>query len=393
MTKAVRPIRNKSGQGPAQRPPPMTDLPRETTWPGKRLTRDQAFWILNCCGWLLLASVDVLLGHANQLTNVSVMMFHLAYFCLGFMVSIPMRQAYRHIYRWELSPWLSGVLVIVTCLLAAHLWGAGVALFRVAAYGSVTPISISLIFGHDLLDYLRELWNQFFRCLIWSILYFAVCIWLDYRRARQRTEKAERLARQAQLEALRYQINPHFLFNALNSVRAMIIESPEVARGMVTDIASFFRHTLSRTDQFTIPLREEMAVVTSYLAIEKRRFEDRLQVRVEVTPDAADTLIPCFMIQPLVENAIKHGLKSNPGVLTVAIVCSRKGNELDITVVNSGEWLPPARGGENGTGSGIENLRERLAHIYGHRQQLDTEHGDGEVRVVIHIKDPENQGG
>ena len=172
---------------------------------------------------------------------------------------------------------------------------------------------------------------------------------------------AERLAAEARHRMLVYQVNPHFLFNTLNSVRALAAEDPERTRAMVTRLAEFLRAALDADPLAPAPLGRELDIATSYLAIEQVRFGDRLRATVEATSEARAAAVPGFLLHPLVENAITHGRATPPGgprVVAVRAWC--EGDRLTVDVTNGGA-LAGARPG----GIGLANVRERLALLYG----------------------------
>jgi hypothetical protein len=223
--------------------------------------------------------------------------------------------------------------------------------------------------------------------LMWSVLFLAVRdLRLAYARERNALH-AERLAGEARYQMLMYQINPHFLFNALNSVRALAASDAGRAREMITRLSSFLRHTLVTPARGTVPLREEIATLDAYLAIEQVRHEDALQVTFDVAPEAAAVHVPGFLVHPLVENAIVHGFDRPDARLHVVIRARRDGDTLVIDVVNSGT-LRTSRA--DGTGIGLQNIRERLAHLHPGRASLTLT--EGAAGVVARIVLPADSG-
>jgi len=350
---------------------------------GIALTRGQQFWILNAAGWFIYAWIDILLDYRRTLAEPRLLIFHGLAFGAGFLICVPMRYLYRAALRRSRALLRSLVVVIAVCVPAANLWHLCAMVGAVAVDPNVSTLTIETLYGFEWLEYLNRMWHYLWPLLAWSVLYYAITIWFENRHARWRTQQAERLARQAQLEALRYQVNPHFLFNALNSIRAMIPENPAAAREMVTDLAGIFRQTLSKSEQFTVSLREEMALVTRYLAIEERRFGERLRVTLAIDPATEEIRIPAFTIQPLVENAIKYGMQTSTIPLHVDVTSAPEGDRLRIEVVNTGSWVERTQDGDGGTGSGLENLTKRLLHAYGDRFRIERVDSRGRVRVTI----------
>ena len=178
------------------------------------------------------------------------------------------------------------------------------------------------------------------------------------------------LAREAELQLLRMQINPHFLFNSLNSISALTSIDPAAARAMTVALAQFFRQTLSLADKEKIPLSAEFALCESFLAVEKIRFGAKLQASLQAGEDELKAIIPPMILQPLLENAIKHGIRTlTEGGLIDARV-AQQGGWLHITVDNPMD--PDAGvGAQQGTGTGLENIRRRCAALYDSRARVE----------------------
>lgn len=209
---------------------------------------------------------------------------------------------------------------------------------------------------------------------------FLAALVSERRDAENRSLQASLGEERARLAALRHQINPHFLFNALNSVRAVIPVSESVPREMITDLASYLRRALETPKTDRVSLKEEVHSAQAYLAIEKRRFGDRLRVTVEIAPGLGDVRVPPFLLQPLVENAIRHGLEKSHAPCDLRITGTRGTRTVRLEVANSGQWA------ENGrAGIGLDNVRRRLALIYNGGAALEIDRGNGRVRVTIEL--------
>lgn len=208
-------------------------------------------------------------------------------------------------------------------------------------------------------------------------------------RNRERLLRAETLARDAQLSALRYQVNPHFLFNALNAVRARIGESPEAARTMVSQLAGYFRRTLD-SNAALVPLRDEFVALEDYVALERARFGGRLEVELRCDPAVAELEVPALLLQPLVENAVKYGSATTPEGETIRVEVAARALDrgAEIVVRNSGTWLEPGQvAPAESTGTGLANVCERLAQWRPEAPPLvagPAPDGHGvEVRIVL----------
>lgn len=209
-----------------------------------------------------------------------------------------------------------------------------------------------------------------FTLLAWSALYVSF-VYRDRANAEsERALRATALATEAELAMLRYQVNPHFLFNSLNSLRALIDENPAAARTMVTQLAELFRHSL-RTTRDELTVQDEVTAIRHYLDIQKIRFEEGLEAEVSVDEAAAKTALSGFLIHPLVENAVKYGLETSERPLRVRVAIRRRGDRLEAEITNTGRWLDDGAKNGGGTGTGLRNLRARLAHLYPGRHHLE----------------------
>ena len=176
------------------------------------------------------------------------------------------------------------------------------------------------------------------------------------------------------MRALEAQLNPHFLFNCLNSVRALVIENPVQAQEMITRLANILRYTLHRNLNHTVTLATEMEMASDYLALESIRFEDRLRVRFAVEPDATTVLVPAMLLQTLVENALKHGIAPLLAGGDLLIGARIEGERLVLEVENTGQL---SDGKTDGTQFGLRNIRERLSILYGDNASLALNNRDG----------------
>jgi sensor histidine kinase YesM len=195
-------------------------------------------------------------------------------------------------------------------------------------------------------------------------------------------ERLEGLRTRAELDALQAKINPHFLFNTLNSIASLISENPAVAESTVEKLSELFRYTLQRSGNNTVRLSEELEIVRSYLEIEKVRFGDRLRFEIRSDESLNDFQIPPLLIQPLVENSIKHGIAAEPLGGSVDVEARRKGNSCIVTVTDSGKGFAAA--GED-AGFGLKSIRERLNLLYGDRASLRVQEGTSQVQITIPI--------
>jgi len=263
-----------------------------------------------------------------------------------------------------------------------RLLGAAVAL---AAVQTFLVFAVSLAFqgratGFLHPQYLAATWVSVSGAdCMWALFYVAAT---SKRRFREKEIHLQLSLREAELRALEAQVNPHFLFNALNSVRALVIENPSQAQDMITRLANLLRYNLHRDLNHRVPLAVELEMVSDYLALESVRFEDRLRVRTAVDPEAAQVLVPPMLLQTLVENALKHGIARLPAGGDLAIRARVEQERLVLEVENSGQLTDS---GTEATQLGLKNARERLHILFGDRASLVLKNGDARVIATVTI--------
>jgi two-component system LytT family sensor kinase len=186
----------------------------------------------------------------------------------------------------------------------------------------------------------------------------------NYRASELRLERMEHNFSQARLNALRMQLDPHFLFNALNAVSSQVERNPRLARTMIEHLGDLLRLSLDARDRREIPLAEELAFLDHYVAIQKIRFAENLRVEIQVASDVKYALVPCLIVQPLVENAIRHGISPRASGGTVTLIAQHRLGQLEILVADDGVGLPSGWTLETSSGMGLSVTRERILGLY-----------------------------
>jgi LytS/YehU family sensor histidine kinase len=217
--------------------------------------------------------------------------------------------------------------------------------------------------------------------LMWSLVFFGLKTRARARSEAARATEASETAQRMELQLLRAQLDPHFLFNSLNGIASEIQNHPDAALEMVHELSDYLRYSLDHRDSVLAPLASELDAVTAYLRIEQARFGERMEASVEAEVDARRRLVPSFLLQPLVENAVKHGLQEERCELRVFAGCESE--ELTITVSNPGR-LPENL--EVVEGLGFETLRRRLAFHYPGRWTFELSQMDGVVTAELKLK-------
>jgi sensor histidine kinase YesM len=224
--------------------------------------------------------------------------------------------------------------------------------------------------------------------LFLSATYFLTHLSQQSAKQRETAHKAETLAKDVQLKMLRYQINPHFLFNVLNSIYTLIDENTEKAKKLVIDMSEYYRYTLNK-QQLTIPIEKEVESILKYLEIQKTRFEEEFEYEISIDEIAKSVLIPSFIIHLLIENAVKYGTKTMKQKLIIRLSVILINKKLLIRVSNTGKLMLATTSSEtniNGTSNGIENLKNRLALYYNDNCSFSLKEEGGWVVAAVEIE-------
>jgi hypothetical protein len=262
-----------------------------------------------------------------------------------------------------LPTWGAAAVVVSLLLLASA---------RLAAYLLERPVpQLAPLFGMGVLLYLLS-----------AGLHYAALAVEDSRAAERRAAEARTLAREAELQALRAQINPHFLFNSLHSIAALTTIDGARAREMCVRLSGFLRGSLALAGRESIPLREELALARGYLDVEQVRFGPRLRVEEEIEPACEDCAVPALLLQPLVENAVKHGIAGLVEGGSIRLAAHRSGGSVSIAVENAFDPETPA---PHNLGMGLAHVRRRLQVRYGEDASFQAGPADGLYRVVLRL--------
>ena len=217
-----------------------------------------------------------------------------------------------------------------------------------------------------------SLLTAFRQGLLWSwVVYWVIFgarqtfrYYEHYLASELRLEQMERSFSQARLNALRMQLDPHFLFNALNTISSQVERDPRLARTMIEHLGDLLRLSLDARDRQEIPLAEELAFLDHYIAIQKIRFAENLRIEIQVTPEVKYVLVPCLILQPLVENAIRHGISRRTSGGIVTVIAQSGANQVEIRVMDDGVGLPSGWTLETSSGMGLSVTRERILGLH-----------------------------
>ena len=348
---------------------------------------------INVVGWLLFG-IAWGIGPFLEMPRAAFVATNPPYVLIGFLLSVLLAFVYDRLGVGPASFGRSLAIIVAASYVAGALWMFAFYYYRL--FG--VPIVHSMIIGAPsplptprVVPPLGRAIGSALPLFGWSLLRLGLQYNTALREQREQALRAVAAARDAQLRMLAYQLNPHFLFNTLNSIRALINEDRQRARDMVTALSGYLRYALVERPLHVALLDEEVASVRGYLAIEKVRFEERLDARLDVDPAALRCEVPAFLLNPLVENAVKHGASGTADAPLVLRVEARlvAPDRLRLMVENTGGWQPgradaAAEDGVPG-GVGLANVRARLAALHPGDHRMEIEETEGYVRVVVEL--------
>ncbi len=350
------------------------------------------FWSFQAAYWSMYYLYTIFVVHYNALikegSNPVLLLGYLFLLCFfGIPLSLTAQKIIDHDRFNALS--IAQILTVVTIIsfILANIW--------------VMEIIILDKFFKELLDFFTitryrilpfkwrvYFWEMFFAMLLlfaWIAIYLFLKFWNQWNIQRFETDKANLQLQVAQLKMLESQISPHFLFNALSSLRALIRKDAHRAEEMLSKISDFLRYSLINRTNMEVPFSQELIAAQNYFSIEKVRFGNKLQVDYSIDPATADFPVPGFILHPVIENSVKYGMETGKLPLNVQISATVISKKLRIEVRNSGHWQED-RDPFQGTGTGLKNLKNRLETMYPGRHHFAVQKNDRRVIVVIEIE-------
>ncbi len=350
----------------------------------QKLKTIRLFWILQIAGWVSYFIVYTLLvSYIRSFNQSDLFLFSLTYI-LGFSITACLRYPYRKIYERIENLYYLPIIIIIGSVLATIVW-------------TYIDIYVSHFFwenGYEELSkrlqptmFIKYSWLYIILLTTWSSLYFGIKYALDWQTQKQRTHDAEMMAQKAQMEMLRYQLNPHFLFNSLNSIRALVDENKDHAKEMITELSEFLRYSLLHKDTTFVTLSNELEAVKHYFSIEKKRFEEKLEIEFNIGDNTKNLQILSFLLHPIIENAVKYGMNTSTMPLKICITAQKTGIGLLIEICNTGKWVETNTSKSIGTGTGLTNVEKRLKNAYGDDYRLEMLKGEKNICIRIEIKE------
>jgi sensor histidine kinase YesM len=339
--------------------------------------KNRAFWILQSAGWAGYFVLLTLSGIVNAM-GWSFVLHTALLTATGYSITLLMGAIFKRLIRMRpLATWsISIAIVVVAAGTFSAIWAWSHGTF---VRPGVRPEGVQFLSSILLTTSLL---------VAWSALYYLINYFLILEEQADRLLRLEHQASSAQLAMLRYQLNPHFLFNTLNSISTLVLlKQTERANAMLSRLSSFLRYTLVNEPMGSVTMAQEVETLKLYLEIEKMRFEDRLRPRFEIDPAVSQARLPSLLLQPLVENAIKYAVTPQEEGADIAVLARRMGDRVMIRVEDTGpgaedHWVKA----QESTGVGLANIRDRLIQAYGTDQKFDTDSNrSGGFSVTIEI--------
>ena len=344
-----------------------------------------SFFFVNTFGWFLLwLFSQMAIMSASAVTIRTTISNWIAYFS-GYLTTFILRYFIRKLVSKSLSeikPWF---YIFLLCIIHAHIWIA----IDFVIFGLTMYDFFKLLDWFNLSYYLRTFMNDMVRLLAWSLIYFIIKMRVDWKQLSERKVKAELHAKDLEIQMLRYQLNPHFLFNSLNSIRALTLKDIQRSREMISELSEFLRYTLTSKNNSTITLKQEIEAVKHFCVIEKIRFQDKLDISFSIDPATENMLLPPLILHPLVENAIKYGMETSQAILKVEINSYKKDGQFVLEIINTGRWIDKEermRHQVAGTNTGLENVKQILLNSYPDNHKFEIISNDGIVKIRITIE-------
>ena len=338
---------------------------------GRQVSSRSLFLWLHWGGWCLFAAIPFAWS-VNAWGWIGALLNNSVFLLTGAVLTLALRNIYHRVRTVRLSYAIVAPAVLIGCAVLAEVWFAVELSLSRLAFTTFLPLmggsqqfahGLSLLSGTPYLISAAAWYVYAFALITWSSLYFGINSIIDLELERARVAAALKLAESAQLRVLQSQLNPHFLFNALNGIATFVREGNAAgASKMISTLSGSLRATLGRLDVPKITISEELVFLDQYIELQQLRFGERLRVDVDVQEDTYSALIPTLMLQPLVENAVQHGVLLNERGGCVSIEIRRSGDNLHTRVEDDGpgsDTVPPK------FGVGLSNTAERLRTLYG----------------------------
>ena len=342
--------------------------------------RNIIFWILQLAGWCFLNIISVFV--LKELSFEFLVYSLFAGIFIGIFVSSLLRYYLKRNISFENFGWKEIIKLLVAYLVTSAIYGIfniGFGLLYIKYGPALTENDLGILRNYDKVGLV--IFNALFIIFVWLVCYLIIKLLLKFNADRIERLELNSSLKQAQLNTLKGQINPHFMFNSLNNIRGLMLEDVQKSRDMLTKLSEMLRYSLTKSDVNAIALEEELEMVDNYIELSKIQFEKRLSFIKEIDPKSMQIPIPPMLIQLLVENAAKHGIANlkDGGIITLKTEVGE--NELIIQVRNTGSLQL----NNDSTQVGLKNIRQRLRLLFGGRASFSLKEVNKEVVAQIKI--------
>src|SRR5689334_376506 len=339
-----------------------------------RSNRDALFWTLHAAGWGAYAMSQWFGALLIEKPFEYQLVIGIAGVA-GFVLSMPMRYIYRALIGKPLRT------IILSVLATSYVIALALRLVINVSYKWIAEPEWQI---KTMFEVFAGAVSMTFLLLCWSAIYFGVKYYESLQRQREAALRSAALAQEAQLKMLRYQLNPHFLFNTLNAISTLILDNQNrTANHAVTRLSEFLRYTLDQDPMKKVTLRQEIEALDLYMNTEHLRFGGRLRLEYAVEEPALDAQVPSLLLQPLIENAVKYAITPREEGGSIRIEGRTRGAMLELTVIDDGPGLRDGNALIEGRGVGLRNTRERLAVLYGERHRFAVLNSHPGMRIEI----------
>ena len=338
-----------------------------------KVNKSTFYWISQITGWgsyILLAVIQIKLN-GEEIDSKIISNLFLVYI-FGILFS--------HFYRLFLIKigWLKlGIIKLIPRIFVGAIVGG--LIFELFFF--ITEGLILMTFSKDLNALLQEILSWSLLIFIWSLLYFTYHFFENFRKEEIKNLQYEATKNELELNRLKSQLNPHFIFNSMNTIKALVEDQPSKAKTNITKLSNILRGTLLSGKKKTTTLKEELDLVKDYLDLEHTRFEERLYIEYQIEEQALSCKIPPMLLQTLVENGIKHGISKLTKGGIIRVSCKMKENYLEIKIFNTGKL----ESNYKHSGIGLTNSMQRLKLLYGEKAKLNIYNLSSGVEVLLHI--------
>jgi two-component system LytT family sensor kinase len=341
-----------------------------------RRSRNALFWTLHAAGWAGYA-ISQYFGALLQTEPVAYHEVIAIAAISGFVLSAPLRYVYRRLWGHPLRT------LIVSVLASCYAIALALRVIINLAYKYLVEPTWQF---KTIFEVLTGSLTMTYLLLCWSALYFGIKYYESLQQQREAALKATALAQEAQLKMLRYQLNPHFLFNTLNAISTLILDNQNrIANHAVARLSEFLRYTLDQDPMKRVTLRKEMEALDLYLNTERLRFGERLRLEYAIEESALEALMPSLLLQPLIENAVKYAISPRESGGMIRIEGRTRAGMLELAVIDDGPGLRDGAAYSEGRGVGLRNTRERLAVLYGQQHRFAILNSKPGLRIEMAV--------